>query len=107
MAKFSSERFILLHFFYLTPRDVTSSVQKYIIVISHLQSASKINSMLYVVGGLTGGVGTDPSSDKSAESDAANGTTGILTNLRVSFLMLIRAFKVFVGSLLCGAGYGN
>ncbi len=51
------------------------------------------------MGGFTGGDGTEASSERSAESDAANGTIGILTNFNVSFRILIRAFSVFVGSL--------
>lgn len=60
--------------------------------------------MLYVVEGFVGGDGTEASSDRSAESDAAKGTIGIFTNFNVSFLILMRAFNVFVGSLDCGAG---
>lgn len=51
------------------------------------------------MGGFVGGDGTEASSERSAESEAASGTIGILTNFKVSFLILISAFSVLVGSL--------
>lgn len=80
-------------FTHIMPLVVTSSVQKYMMVMAQRTSQSNVNSMLNLEEWV-------PSSGplRVAESSGAR------TKRKLSFLILMRAFRVLLGSLAVGAG---
>lgn len=84
------------HRTYIIPLLVTSSVQKYMMVIAHRTSQSNVNSMLNLVVAVL-----SSASFNMAESSGAR------TKRKLSFLILRSAFSVLLGSFAVGAGYGN
>lgn len=79
---------------YTKPPDVTSSVQKYRIVIAHRTSQSNVNSML----------NCEEETGLSTDSFKHMESSGMRTNLKLSFLIFTKAFSVRLGSPADGAG---
>lgn len=78
---------------HIMPLVVTSSVQKYMMVMAQRTSQSNVNSMLKL----------DEWVPSSGPLSAAE-SSGARTKRRLSFRMLMRAFRVLLGSLAVGAG---
>lgn len=94
-------------FTYIMPLVVTSSEQKYIMVMAQRTSQSKVNSMLNRVVEGAGVFGAGGAAGASWGSLRAEESSGARTNLRLSLRIFMSAFRVLLGSLAVGAGYGN